>query len=68
MKIFLTQKSVDKFVKEEINKLITTQRNSVLESAVYYVDLINENAKLKKRTEEQAKIINAIKIIKEVLK
>lgn len=68
MKIFLSKKSLDKFVKEEINKLITTQRNSVLESAVYYADLLKENAKLKKRTEEQAKIINAIKILKEVLK
>lgn len=68
MKIFISQKALDKYVEGKMQEIITTQRNSVLESAIYYIDLVKENKKLKQTVEEQAKILNAIKLLKEVLR
>lgn len=68
IKIFFTRKQLNNYINKEIKKLVDSYQNSVVEQAYYFDDLKKENAKLKDTVEKQNSILNAIRIIKEVLK
>lgn len=68
IKIFFTRKQLNNYINKEIKKLVDNYQNSVVEQAYYFDDLKKENAKLKDTVERQNSILNAIRIIKEVLK
>lgn len=68
IKIFFTRKQLNSYINKEIKKLVDSYQNSVVEQAYYFDDLKKENAKLKDTVEKQNSILNAIRIIKEVLK
>lgn len=66
--IFMSKKRFNTCVDNAVKERIKNANNIQLETAVYYIDLRNENIKLKQTIERQNKILNAIKTVKEFLR